>query len=77
MYRSILKTAKIFLSIMPMLLGVILLTGLFDALVSEEMLHSVFNGNPIHDTLLGVLVGGISVGQPVVSYTKYNLNHIR
>ncbi|MEA3418565.1 MAG: permease [Campylobacterota bacterium] len=67
-YQSILKSAKIFLSIMPMLLGVILLTGLFDTLVSEEMLHSVFNGNPIHDTLLGLLVGGVSVGQPVISY---------
>ena len=68
MYQSILKTAKIFLSITPMLLGVILLTGLFNTLVSEEMLHSVFNGNPIHDTLFGVFIGGISVGQPVVSY---------
>lgn len=68
MYQSILKTARIFLSMMPMLLGVILLTGLFDTLVSQEMLHSVFSGNPIRDTLLGVFVGGVSVGQPVVSY---------
>ena len=68
MYQSILKTTKTFMLVMPMLLGVILLTGLFEVMVSEEMLHSIFNGNPIHDTLLGVFAGGISVGQPVTSY---------
>jgi uncharacterized membrane protein YraQ (UPF0718 family) len=32
------------------------------------MIHSVFNGNAIYDMFVGTVVGGISVGQPFVSY---------
>lgn len=66
--RSIVKSFKSFLNIVPMLLAVILLVGLFDVLVSQEMLASVFQGNMFYDTLIGTLAGGVSVGQPVASY---------
>jgi len=49
-------------------LAVILLVGLVDVFISQEMLASVFNGNMFFDALMGTLAGGISVGQPVVSY---------
>ena len=66
--NTIMKSFKIFLNIVPMLLAVILSVGLFDTLVSPEMLASVFQGNMFYDTLIGTLVGGASVGQPVASY---------
>jgi len=65
---SVVKSFKSFLNIVPMMLAVILLVGLFDALVSQEILVSLFNGNMFYDTLIGTLVGGVSVGQPVASY---------
>jgi uncharacterized membrane protein YraQ (UPF0718 family) len=51
-----------------MLTGVILLTGLFEVFVTPEMLSSLFSGHPFYDTLIGTVSGGISVGQPFVSY---------
>ena len=53
---------------MPMLLGVVLLMGLFETYVTEDMLKSIFSGNTFSDTLIGTFVGGVSVGNPVVSY---------
>ena len=68
LYRAVLQSAKGFLAVTPMLLGVVLAIGLFDTLVSEETLRSLFTGNPLYDTLLGTAAGSISAGQPVASY---------
>ena len=68
MIRSIIQSAKSFGNIMPMLLGVVLLMGLFETYVTEDMLKSIFSGNTFSDTLIGTFVGGVSVGNPVVSY---------
>ena len=62
------KSSLSFLAMMPLLLGVIGLVGLFQVLVTPEMLASLFQGNPLLDTLLGTLTGGISAGNPIVSY---------
>lgn len=66
--RSILKSAKSFAKVMPMMLGVILSMGLFQTYVTKEMLASLFSGNILADTLIGTVTGGISVGHPVTSY---------
>ena len=66
--NSILKSAKSFFYLTPMILGIILAIGFFQAFVTEEMLTSIFSGNPFVDTLLGTVLGGVSVGQPVASY---------
>ena len=55
-------------TILPMLFAVIGLIGLFHATVTPEMIHTLFNGAPLHDTLIGTVVGGVSVGQPFFSY---------
>ncbi|MGB5444340.1 MAG: hypothetical protein WBM99_02445, partial [Psychromonas sp.] len=55
-------------SVMPMLVAVIGLVGLFQAAVSPQMLHSLFGGSPLQDTLTGTVIGAVSVGQPVFSY---------
>lgn len=65
---SILKSARGFLYMAPMLLGVILSMGLFQTYVTEEMLTSLFSGTPFSDLLVGSLAGGVSIGQPVASY---------
>ena len=59
---------KSLFAIAPMLLAVIGLVGLFQATVTPQMLRSLFSGVPLHDTLIGTFVGGVSVGQPFFSY---------
>lgn len=66
--HSIIKSAKSFSKVIPMLVGVILLMGLFQTFITQEMIVSIFSGNPFVDTLLGTITGGVSVGTPVVSY---------
>lgn len=73
MMRSKLKSAfnqtlKTLVMISPMLLAVIGLIGLFKTYITPEMLHTLFNGSVLHDMLMGVGLGGLSVGQPFLSY---------
>lgn len=62
------KTLKNFGSALPMLLGVILLLGLFQTFVSKKMIFSIFSGNALTDTLIGAIFGSISAGNPITSY---------
>ncbi len=70
--RSILssftRALKGFREAIPVLLGIILLLGLFETFISEKIIASIFTGNLIKDTLLGSLVGSISAGTPISSY---------
>ncbi|WP_245526299.1 permease [Nitratifractor salsuginis] len=56
------------ISMLPMILAIVGLVGLFQSYITQEMFASVFDGNAVHDTLAGTLAGMIAVGQAVVSY---------
>jgi len=62
------KSSLSFLAMAPLLLGVIGLVGLFQILVTPKIIASLFQGNPLLDTLIGTLTGSIAVGNPIVSY---------
>jgi uncharacterized membrane protein YraQ (UPF0718 family) len=62
------STVKSLLFILPMLIAIMGLIGLFETMITPEMLHSLFSGSALKDTLVGTLVGGVSVGQPFLSY---------
>lgn len=62
------KAARQFFSIIPVLIGVILLVGLFRGFVSRDLLLTIFSGNVIQDTLWGACIGSILSGNPVNSY---------
>ena len=62
------KTSLSFWGMTPMLLGVIGLVGLLQALVTPDMLATLFQGNLLADTMIGTLAGSLAVGNPVVSY---------
>lgn len=62
------KSALSFFSMTPMLLGVIGLVGLFQTLVTPQMLATLFQGSAAIDTLIGTVTGGISAGHPMISY---------
>jgi uncharacterized membrane protein YraQ (UPF0718 family) len=68
-FSQVLKRSLIsFGSMLPMILGVVGLVGLFQALITPELMRSFFTGNVLYDTLVGTVVGGVAAGQAVVSY---------
>ncbi len=66
--KSLKQAVLSFTSMMPMILSIVGLMGLFQAMVSRELLASLFTGDPVKDTLIGTVAGGIAVGQALVSY---------
>jgi predicted Fe-Mo cluster-binding NifX family protein len=62
------SAARQFVNLLPILIGVVLLIGLFNVFVSEEWLTSVFSGNLVLDTLWGACFGSIFAGNPINSY---------
>jgi predicted Fe-Mo cluster-binding NifX family protein len=62
------SSARQFTILLPTLLGVVLLIGLFNAFVSKDSLVSIFSGNVALDTLWGACFGSILAGNPINSY---------
>ena len=62
------KTTRQFAGILPVLLGVILLVGLFRSFISRELLLSLFPETAIQDTFFGALAGSLMAGNPINSY---------
>lgn len=68
LFKVLQKSSLSFLAMTPLLLGVIGLVGLFQVLVTPQMLASLFKGAPFLDTLTGTLSGAVAAGNPIVSY---------
>ncbi|HET56820.1 MAG TPA: hypothetical protein ENN35_00075 [Deltaproteobacteria bacterium] len=66
--HAIARSARQFTALLPVLLGVVMIVGLFDSFVSREMLLSVFRGNAIADSLFGACLGSLFAGNPINSY---------
>lgn len=62
------KMLRTFQTIVPMVLAIVGLIGIFETFITPEMIHNIFSGNILADTLVGILAGAISVGQPFLSY---------
>ncbi len=62
------KSSLAFLAMSPLLIGIIGLVGLFQVIVTPEMIGSFFKGNPLVDTIIGTFAGATASGNPVISY---------
>jgi predicted Fe-Mo cluster-binding NifX family protein len=62
------KGLRQFYSLLPLLVGVVLLLGLLRGFVSQEKLFSLFPGSSILDALWGALLGSVLTGNAVNSY---------
>jgi predicted Fe-Mo cluster-binding NifX family protein len=62
------KSARQIADMLPILIGVVLLVGLFNTFIAKEFLSAVFSGNNLLDILLGTGFGSILTGNPVNSY---------
>ncbi|OYT32435.1 hypothetical protein DRJ22_03970 [Candidatus Woesearchaeota archaeon] len=66
--RSIIQSLKSFYRAFPILIGVLLLIGLFQFFMPKELLVKLFQKNPIIDSLIGAGLGSILAGNPITSY---------
>jgi len=66
--NSFMKALKSFSTSIPILLGIILLMGLFRTFVSERIISSMFIGEMLRDTLIGTVIGSIFAGNAINSY---------
>lgn len=57
-----------FANLLPMLISVVLLIGLFNTFMSKGLLSYIFSKSPVLDTLFGTCFGSIMAGNPINSY---------
>lgn len=66
--KSIKKSATSLLKSLPVLIGVIFVIGIFNSLLTKDVIKSIFFGNEFIDAIVGSVMGSISAGNPVTSY---------
>jgi uncharacterized membrane protein YraQ (UPF0718 family) len=68
MMNALKKTIRAFYMMTPILLGVVLLIGLFQTALDDEQLVALFSGNAFTDSFVGAVIGSIAPGNPITSY---------
>jgi predicted Fe-Mo cluster-binding NifX family protein len=66
--RAMRSSARQLMTLLPVMIGVVLLIGLLNTVVSKAALISIFSGNAVLDTLWGACFGSILAGNPINSY---------
>ncbi len=68
-FTKVLKQAALNIYyVSPMILGVLGLSAILITFVTSEQVKTVFTGNPVTDTLYGTLMGGVMMGNAMISY---------
>jgi len=62
------KTLSMAASLLPILIGVVLLTGLLLELLPAKGMAEWFARSDVLDAFIGVLAGGVASGHPLTSY---------
>ena len=62
------KTLRTFINVLPIIIGMILVTSLVVTVFPEQISSGVFGNGDILDTLLGASIGSIATGHPLASY---------
>lgn len=65
---SIKKTASMFVGMLPILVGVVLLTGLILEVLPADRVAGWFGRNDMLDALIGATFGSVAAGHPLTSY---------
>jgi len=66
--KALLKAGKSLWKTLPLILGTILLVSLISTIIPKSFYLTVFNKNIILDSLIGSLIGSVSIGTPIASY---------
>jgi len=62
------KALNAFIGVLPVIIGMILLTGLITKYIPTEKMVSLFGSNTWLDAFIGAAFGGVSAGHPLTSY---------
>ncbi len=62
------RTLSAMRSMLPLMIGVLLLMGLLAQFLPKLLESALFGGHAVLDAMVGAVAGGIAAGQPVVSY---------
>ena len=62
------KSTWTFINILPIILGMLLLTSLVFELFPEQLYSGLFGNGAFLDSLLAAAVGSIAIGHPLASY---------
>lgn len=62
------KTIRTFTNVLPIIVGMILVTSLVVTVFPERISAGLFGNGDILDTLLGASIGSIASGHPLASY---------
>ena len=65
---SLRKTAWTFINILPIIIGMLLLTSLVVTVFPEQLSAGLFGGSNALDALIGASVGSVAAGHPLASY---------
>lgn len=65
---SLQKTIRTFINVLPIIVGMLLLTSLVVTVFSERLSSGLFGNGDILDTLFGASIGSIATGHPLASY---------
>jgi len=65
--KNLIKTGKSLLKSIPIILGTVLLVSL-TSLIPQSFYLSIFNKNIVLDSIMGSIIGSVSLGTPIVSY---------
>ena len=68
LFHALKTSSNQLINLLPMLAGVVLLIGLFNAFVSKKFLSYLFSGNRALDALWGACFGSFFTGNPINSY---------
>ncbi|MCG6939116.1 MAG: hypothetical protein LJE83_13220 [Gammaproteobacteria bacterium] len=66
--QSARKTLSSLLAMLPIIMGMLLLTSLIVELFPEQIASGLFGKNSVVDAWVGATIGGIAAGHPLVSY---------
>jgi uncharacterized membrane protein YraQ (UPF0718 family) len=66
--KSAVMTSRTFVNILPILLGMLLLTSMIVNLTPEAAIARYFGRSEFLDVLTGTFIGSIAAGHPVASY---------
>lgn len=65
---SLRKTVRTFFNMLPIIIGMLLLTSLVATVFPEQVSAGLFGGNEAMDALIGASVGSVAAGHPLASY---------
>ena len=65
---SLRKTAWTFINMLPIIIGMLLLTSLVVTVFPEQLSAGLFGGGNALDALIGASVGSVAAGHPLASY---------